>query len=202
MSCVNKYSTPWVNTLWKHLWQWIQLRVFLGMCTSAFLLPSSHSHIKPWFVKCCRDCCPSSRLSHFSQGTLFLSEWSLGSWSPPWPRSFLPSLVGRPAIRRVWVVPHSSHFLKMDLTVLLGTFNTLRNCFIPFPRSMPPHNSILEFYLEFLGLHGGVSALTCTVNCGALYRKVFLSQSWPINWIGHRWTPMKLLRYLKDDQRK
>ena len=28
---------------------------------------------------------------------------------------------------------------------------------------MPPHNSILEFYGQFLGLHDRVSALTCTV---------------------------------------
>uniref|UniRef100_UPI00358E9D0B DCC-interacting protein 13-alpha isoform X3 n=1 Tax=Myxine glutinosa TaxID=7769 RepID=UPI00358E9D0B len=36
---------------------------------------------------------------------------------------------------------------------------------------MSPHHSISEFYGQFLGLHGGVSALTCTVNCGTLYRK-------------------------------
>ena len=37
---------------------------------------------------------------------------------------------------------------------------------------MPPHNSISEFYGQFLGFHGGGSALTCTVNCGTSYRKV------------------------------
>ena len=54
----------------------------------------------------------------------------------------------------------------------LGNFKHSRNCFVPFPRSIPPHNSISEFYGQFLGPHGGVSALTGTVNCGTLYRKV------------------------------
>ena len=54
----------------------------------------------------------------------------------------------------------------------LGNFQHCRNCFIRFPWSVPPHNSISEFYGQFLGIHGGVSALTYTVNCGTLYRKV------------------------------
>ena len=37
---------------------------------------------------------------------------------------------------------------------------------------MPPHNSISEFYRQVLELHSRVSALTFTVNCGTLYRKV------------------------------
>ena len=36
MSCINNNdSAPWVNTLEKHLWQRLQLRVFLGMSVSA-----------------------------------------------------------------------------------------------------------------------------------------------------------------------
>ena len=106
------------------------------------------------------------------RNSVVLSEWSLGSWSPPWPR-FLRncSVWWDNQFKEVWVVPHSFHFIMMELTVLLETFNT-RNCFIPFPRSMPPHNSIYKFYGQFLGLHGRVSALTCTVYCGMLYRKV------------------------------
>ena len=64
----------------------------------------------------------------------------------------------------------------MGLTVLSGTIN-MRNCFIPLPRSMPPHNSISEFYVQFLGLNGGVSDVTCTVNCGILPGKVCFFQS-------------------------
>uniref|UniRef100_A0A8C7DB23 RAD54 like 2 n=1 Tax=Oncorhynchus kisutch TaxID=8019 RepID=A0A8C7DB23_ONCKI len=59
----------------------------------------------------------------------------------------------------------------------LGNFQHSRNCFILFPRYMPHHNSISEVYLQFLGLCGIVSALTCTVNCGEL----FLSKSCPNN---------------------
>uniref|UniRef100_A0A8C4QJU4 Transcription factor 7 like 2 n=2 Tax=Eptatretus burgeri TaxID=7764 RepID=A0A8C4QJU4_EPTBU len=44
---------------------------------------------------------------------------------------------------------------------------------------MPHHHSILEFYGQFLGLHGGVSALTCSVNCGTLYKK-YLPLKWPL----------------------
>uniref|UniRef100_UPI00358EF1F0 myelin protein zero-like protein 3 isoform X3 n=1 Tax=Myxine glutinosa TaxID=7769 RepID=UPI00358EF1F0 len=46
-------------------------------------------------------------------------------------------------------------------------------------RSMLPHNSILEFYGQFLGLHRRVSALPCTINCGTLYRKQELQEKYP-----------------------
>jgi len=76
------------------------------------------------------------------------------------------------ALGRVWVVPYSFHFLMMELTVLLGTFNTREIVLHPHPGSMPPHNSISEFNRQFLGLYGGVFALTCTFNSGTLRRKV------------------------------
>ena len=37
-------------------------------------LPCGHSPMKPRFVKCCRDCCPSSRFSHLSEGTLWFCQ--------------------------------------------------------------------------------------------------------------------------------
>ncbi len=43
---------------------------------------------------------------------------------------------------------------------------------VPFPRSVPQYDPVSEFYRQFLGLHGLVCALTCTVNCGTLYRQV------------------------------
>ena len=49
--------------------------------------------------------------------------------------------------------------------------------FIPFARCMPHHNSISEIYGQFLGLHGISSALSCTVNCGTLYRQVCFFQN-------------------------
>ena len=71
------------------------------------------------------------------RNSVILLEWSLGSWSLPWPRSFLPGclvwLDCLPALGRVWVVPYSFHFLMMELTVLLGTFNTLEIALYPSP---------------------------------------------------------------------
>jgi hypothetical protein len=43
---------------------------------------------------------------------------------------------------------------------------------VPFLRSVPRHNPVSEFYWQFLQPHGLVFALTCTVNCGTLYRQV------------------------------
>ena len=51
----------------------------------------------------------------------------------------------------------------------LGNFQHTRNGFIPFPGSMPPRNSISEFYGQFLGLHGRIFALACTVICGVTF---------------------------------
>jgi hypothetical protein len=77
-------------------------------------------------------------------------------------------LVELPALGRVWVFPCFFPFANGDLCAL-GNFQHSRNCFILFPRYMPHHNSISEVYLQFLGLRGIVSALTCTVNCGELF---------------------------------
>jgi hypothetical protein len=37
---------------------------------------------------------------------------------------------------------------------------------------VPRHNPVSALYGQFLQPHGLVSALTCTVNCGTLYRQV------------------------------
>jgi hypothetical protein len=47
-----------------------------------------------------------------------------------------------------------------------GDLQCWRHYLIPFPRSVPRHNPVSEL-LQFL-----VFALTCTVNCGTLYRHV------------------------------
>ena len=77
-------------------------------------------------------------------------------------------------------------------TVFLGSFNATEMFLVPFPKPVPRHNPVSELYGQFLGSHGLVFALTCTVNCGILYRCVCLSKSCPINLIYHRWTLMKL----------
>ena len=69
----------------------------------------------------------------------------------------LLSLIGWPALGRVWVVPYSFHFLMMELTVLLGTFNTLEIVLYPSPDlcllkilSQSFMDSSLDFTVEFL----------------------------------------------------
>uniref|UniRef100_A0A4W5K059 Myosin light chain, phosphorylatable, fast skeletal muscle a n=2 Tax=Salmoninae TaxID=504568 RepID=A0A4W5K059_9TELE len=47
----------------------------------------------------------------------------------------------------------------------------LPNFLVPFPRSVPRHSPVSELYGQFLRPHGLVLALTCTVNCGTLYRQ-------------------------------
>ena len=85
----------------------------------------------------------------------------------PW----LLSLAGRPALGRVLVVPNFFHLRMMEATVFLGTFNAAY-FLVPFPRSVPRHNPVSELYGQFLRPHGLVFALTCTVNCGTLYRQL------------------------------
>jgi hypothetical protein len=64
-------------------------------------------------------------------------------------------------------------------TSLDGTMNKMRLELPPSAQTrhlhsccMPSKHSISEIYRQFLGLHAIVSALTCTVNCGTLYRQV------------------------------
>ena len=55
---------------------------------------------------------------------------------------------------------------------VLGDLQCCRNSLVPFPRSVSQHNPVSELYGQFLQPHGFVFALTCTVNCGILYRQV------------------------------
>ena len=98
--------------------------------------------------------------------------------------SRLLSLAGRPALGRVLVVPNFFHLRMMESTVFLETFNAADIFLVPFPRSVPRHNPVSELYGQFLRPHGLVFALTCTANCGTLYRQVCaFSKSCPINLI-------------------
>ena len=51
-----------------------------------------------------------------------------------------------------------------------GDLECCRIVLVPFPRSVPRHNPVSELYAQFLRPHGLVFALTCTINCGTLYR--------------------------------
>ena len=55
---------------------------------------------------------------------------------------------------------------------VLGDLQCCRNVLVPFLRSVPRHNAVLEPYGQFLRHHGLVFALTCTINCGTIYRQV------------------------------
>ena len=67
----------------------------------------------------------------------------------------LLSLVGQPALGRVWVVQYSFHFLMRELTALLGTSNTLEIVLYPSPDqclltilSQSSADSSLDFMVE------------------------------------------------------
>ena len=55
---------------------------------------------------------------------------------------------------------------------VLGDLQCCRNLLVPFPRIVPRHNPVSELYGQFLPPHDMIFALTCTVNCGTLYRQV------------------------------
>ena len=86
----------------------------------------------------------------------------------------------------------------------------LQKCFGTLPPDLCQHNPVSELYGQFLQPHVLVFALTCTVNCGTLYRQVCarLSKSCPINLIYHGWTAIKKINgnrmhlnvYLKSDR--
>ena len=123
-------------------------------------LQSGHSPINPRCMKCCKavvllagssilakELCSSVRVA-FGFLVIFLTKVFL---------ALLLSLVRWPARGRVWVVPYSFHFLIIELTVLLGTFNILEIVLCPSPDlglltilSRSSTDSSLDFMVEFL----------------------------------------------------
>ena len=85
------------------------------------------------------------------------------------PRSL--SLDGRPALGRVLVVPNFFHLRMMEATVLIGTFKAAEMFLYPSPdlflKTILSRRSTDNSLTSCL-----VCALTCTVNCGTLYRQV------------------------------
>ena len=123
----------------------------------------------------CRDGCPSGRFSHLHRGTLELCQ------SDHWVLSHLPDQGPSPPIAQFGRAAGSRKYL--DCSKLLPFMNDGGHCvlrdlqccrhfLVPFPRSVPRHNPVSELYRQFLQPHGLVLALTCTVNCGNLYRQV------------------------------
>ena len=88
-------------------------------------------------------------------------------------------LLGHPRTFRDLSRSHSWIVLPMCLwslylwkVNLLGDLQCCRNVLVPFPRSVLRHNPVSELYGQLLRPYGLVFALTCTVNCGTLYRQV------------------------------
>ena len=87
-------------------------------------------------------------------------------------KGLLPQLLilaGRPALRRVLVVPNIFHLRMMEATVFLGTFNAAEMFWYPSPDLTQSCLGALRKIpsTSWLGV-----ALTCTVSCGTLHRQV------------------------------
>jgi hypothetical protein len=135
--------------------------------------------MKAWLVECYRDGCPSGRFSYLHRGTLDLSV------SDHWVLGHLPGHGPTPTIAQVCLAASSRKSLDGAKLLsfkddgghcVLGDLQCCRYVLVPFPRSVPRHNLVSEFYRQFLRPHGLVFALTCTVKYGTLYRQVCLSK--------------------------
>ena len=112
------------------------------------------------------------------RNSVIVSEWSLGSWSPPWPRTFSCPVVqfGQTASSRKslgsFIFFPFLHFLMMELTVLLGTFNTPEIVLHPSPDlslltflSQSSTYSSLDLMGEFLLWHAQSTVGPCIERC-------------------------------------
>ena len=122
-------------------------------------------------MECCRDGCPSGRLSHLHRGTLDLCQtdhWVLGHLPDQGPSPLIAQFSRAVGSRKIMGGSKLLPFKNDEGQT--GDLQLCRHFLVPFPRSVPRHNPVLELYGQFL--HGLVFALTCTVNCGTLYRQV------------------------------
>ena len=82
------------------------------------------------------------------------------------------------ALGRVLVVSNLFLLRMMEATVCLGNFNAAEFVWYPsLDMCLSIHNPVSELYGQFLRPHGLYFALTCTVNCGRLYRQVCAVQN-------------------------
>jgi hypothetical protein len=111
--------------------------------------------------------CHSGRFSHLHRGTLELCQ------SDHQVLVHLPDQGLSPPIAQLGWTASSRKGLGGDGDhCVFGDLQFCRNVLVPFPRSVPRHNPVLELDGQFLRPHGLVFALTCTVNCWILYRQV------------------------------
>ena len=141
-------------------------------------------------MECCGDGFPSGRFFHLHRGTPELCQSDdrvLGhlpdQGPPPLIAQFGQAARSRKSLggsKLLTFKNDGGHCVLVDL-------QCFRNVLVPFPRSVRRHNAVSELYRQFLRSHGLVVALTCTVNCGTLYKQVY---------------PIKLLKHLKEYQWK
>jgi hypothetical protein len=86
--------------------------------------------------------------------------------------SRLFSLAGRQSLVIVLVVPKLFPFKNDGDHCVHRDLQCCKTVLVPFPRYVPRNNPVSELYGQFLRPHGLVFALTCSVNCGTLYRQV------------------------------
>ena len=82
----------------------------------------------------------------------------------------------------------------MDATVFLGTFKAA------YIFGTLPQICALELYRQFLRPHGLVFALTCTINCGSLYRQVWTFPNHVQSFDLPQLDSKQVEKHLKDDQ--
>ncbi len=66
--------------------------------------------------------------------------------------------------------------LRVTETTCFCDPSTLQKFFCTLPQICASIYAVSEVYRQFLRLHGLVCALTCTVNCGTLYKQVLTFQ--------------------------
>ena len=98
--------------------------------------------------------------SHLHRGILELCQWPSGYW-------FDRAASSRKILGGSKLLP----FKNDGGHCVLGDLQCCINVFVPFPRFVPRHNPVSELYGQFVQPHGLGFALTCTVNCGTLYRQ-------------------------------
>lgn len=117
----------------------------------SYRLPIGKIHFHNFFVIC-----------FICNNWLLLCQWNLSSWSPTWPRHFLPSFSvwqDRHALRRVLapvarpIYPHIQYYSGSNGHwghCVPGNTRSYRNGFM----SVLHHSSITEVYRAFLRFHG------------------------------------------------
>ena len=142
-------------------------------------LPSGQSTIKALLVECCRDGCPPGRFSHLHRRTLELCQRDhrvLGHLPEQDPSSLIAQFDRVSSSRNSLGGSKLLPFKHDGGPCVLGDHQCCRMFLVTFPRSVSRHNLVRALRT--------VLALTCTVNCGTLFKcptGVCLSKSCPIS---------------------